>query len=89
MKRVRSGVPLTVYGPTEVIVMPGVGISVVALAVGAILDFAVTASPYRGWNGIRRHQTVIDDGHGAPAAKRDRGLRRGAEGGPPQLLRPA
>jgi hypothetical protein len=33
-----------VLQPIEVIGMPGVGISVVAFAVGAILDFAVTAS---------------------------------------------
>ena len=31
--------------------MPGIGISVILLAVGAILDFAVTTSPYQhGFN---------------------------------------
>ena len=31
--------------------MPGIGISVILLAVGAILDFAVTVSPYQhGFN---------------------------------------
>lgn len=82
--------------------MPGVGISVVVLAVGAILDFAVTASPYqrgfdinrvglilmivaafglvlslllwmsgRGRYGTRRHETVIDDGHGNSVYRED------------------
>jgi hypothetical protein len=43
----------------EVICMPGVGISVVAFAVGAILDFAVTASPYQHGFNINRVGAIL------------------------------
>lgn len=75
--------------------MPGIGVSLFLIAVGAILDFAVTASPYqhgfdvnrvglivliigivglvismvywggmRGWQGGRRHRTLVADNQG-------------------------
>jgi hypothetical protein len=43
----------------EVIHMPGVGISVVAFAVGAILDFAVTVSPYQHGFNIDRVGAIL------------------------------
>jgi hypothetical protein len=84
--------------------MPGVGVSVLLLAIGAILDFAVTVSPYQhgfninnvgiilmiagavglvlslvfwgssrggGWNGPRRHRTIIDDSRGNLVRRED------------------
>jgi hypothetical protein len=81
--------------------MPGIGISIVLFAVGAILDFAVTVSPNQhgfnihnvgvilmvvaavgfvislvafgagGWNGTRRHRTIVDDGQGNVMRRED------------------
>lgn len=76
----------------------GLVVSIVVFAVGAILDWAVTVSPYQhGFNvnkvgqilmivavvgavlsiivmviaNTRRHQTVVDDGHGNVARRID------------------
>ncbi|HTU38865.1 MAG TPA: hypothetical protein VMF35_12780 [Acidimicrobiales bacterium] len=39
--------------------MPGVGISIVVFAVGAVLDFAVTASPYQHGFDINRVGVIL------------------------------